>query len=111
VTPDASITDALDEMSKKGMGMTAIVDADYRPLGIFTDGDLRRLLETSGDVRAISIAQGMSANPQQIKPEVLAVDAASIMDERRISQILVTDDAGVLIGAVNMHDLMTAKVI
>lgn len=111
VTAAASITQALDEMSRKGMGMTAIVNEDNVAIGIFTDGDLRRLLETTGDIRGLSIEQGMSRNPQHISPEVLAVDAATTMDERRISQILVADEAGKLVGALHMHDLMTAKVI
>lgn len=111
VTASASMTQALDEMSRKGMGMTAIVNENNVAIGIFTDGDLRRLLETTGDIRGLSIEQGMSRNPQHISPDVLAVDAATIMDERRISQILVADEAGKLIGALHMHDLMTAKVI
>lgn len=111
VTASASMTQALDEMSRKGMGMTAIVNENNVAIGIFTDGDLRRLLETTGDIRGLSIEQGMSRNPQHISPDVLAVDAATIMDERRISQILVADEAGKLVGALHMHDLMTAKVI
>lgn len=111
VAPSATITEALDEMSRKGMGMTAIVNPNGVAVGIFTDGDLRRLLESTGDIRGLSIEQGMSHHPQHISPDVLAVDAATTMDERRISQILVADDAGKLIGALHMHDLMTAKVI
>lgn len=111
VAPSASITEALDEMSRKGMGMTAVVNEQGIAVGIFTDGDLRRLLESAGDIRGISVAKGMSSNPQHISPDVLAVDAASTMDERRISQILVADATGTLVGALHMHDLMTAKVI
>ena len=111
VDKSASITGALDEMSRKGMGMTAIVNAQGQAIGIFTDGDLRRLLESAGDVRGLSVLEGMSKNPLQIKADVLAVDAARLMDERRISQILVCDDNDKLIGALHMHDLMTAKVI
>ncbi|MCD8517431.1 MAG: KpsF/GutQ family sugar-phosphate isomerase [Burkholderiaceae bacterium] len=111
VAPSAKITDALDEMSRKGMGMTAIVNDQGIAVGIFTDGDLRRLLESTGDIRGLTVQSGMSHNPQHIGPDVLAVDAASTMDERKISQILVADNAGKLIGALHMHDLMTAKVI
>lgn len=111
VAQSATVTEALEEMSKKGMGMTAILDQQGRAIGIFTDGDLRRLLESSGDVRGLPVVKGMSRHPQQIKPDVLAVDAASLMDAKRISQILVSDEAGTLIGALHMHDLMTAKVI
>jgi arabinose-5-phosphate isomerase len=111
VGPSASMTEALAEMSQKNMGMTAVVDNQGVAIGIFTDGDLRRLLETAGDIRHLTIEQGMSANPRHIDADVLAVDAATIMDERRISQILVSDNTGRLIGALHMHDLMTAKVI
>jgi len=111
VAPNATLTQALDEMSKKSMGMTAIVNDDGVAIGIFTDGDLRRVIETAGDIRALGIQQAMTASPQHIGADVLAVDAATIMDERRISQILVKDEAGKLIGALHMHDLMTAKVI
>lgn len=111
VSPNASMTEALAEMSQKNMGMTAVVNDQGLAVGIFTDGDLRRVLETAGDIRHLTIEQGMSANPRHIDADVLAVDAATIMDERRISQILVSDNTGKLIGALHMHDLMTAKVI
>jgi len=111
VNQSATMTQALEEMSQKNMGMTAIVDDAGIAIGIFTDGDLRRLLESAGDIRGLTIEQGMSANPQHISADVLAVDAAGIMDEQRISQILVSDETGKLIGALHMHDLMTAKVI
>lgn len=111
VCASASITQALEEMSRKGMGMTAIVDEQGIATGIFTDGDLRRLLESAGDIRGLCVEQGMSRNPHHIYPDMLAVDAASLMDERRISQVLVADETGKLIGALHMHDLMTAKVI
>ena len=111
VTEDASVAQALMEISKKGMGMTAVVDHNGRAVGIFTDGDLRRLIEAQGDIRQVPIKSGMSPSPQHISPDVLAVQAASIMDERRISQLLVADDTGRLVGALHMHDLMTAKVI
>lgn len=111
VPPSAKITAALDEMSRKGMGMTAIVNDQGVAIGIFTDGDLRRLLESAGDIRELSVQAGMSHHPQHISPDVLAVDAATTMDQQRISQILVADDVGKLIGALHMHDLMTAKVL
>ena len=105
------MTEALEEISQKNMGMTAVVDDAGMAIGIFTDGDLRRLLESAGDIRSLTIEQGMSANPRHINADVLAVDAAAIMDEQRISQVLVSDETGKLIGALHMHDLMTAKVI
>lgn len=111
VALSASMTEALAEISRKGMGMTAVVNDAGVAVGIFTDGDLRRLLESQGDIRALSVEQGMSRDPQHLGADVLAVDAASLMDERRISQVLVADQTGKLIGALHMHDLMTAKVI
>jgi len=111
VSEGATISQALEEISRKGMGMTAVIDSNGHAIGIFTDGDLRRVLEARGDVRGLAVREGMSASPQHIASEALAVDAASIMDERKISQILVAGADGKLIGALHMHDLMTAKVI
>jgi arabinose-5-phosphate isomerase len=111
VAQEASVAQALMEISSKGMGMTAVIDDAGRAVGIFTDGDLRRLIEARGDIRQVSIKAGMSPSPQHISPDVLAVQAASIMDERRISQLLVANESGQLVGALHMHDLMTAKVI
>ena len=111
VTQSASVFEALEEISRKGMGMTAVIDSDGRAIGIFTDGDLRRLIERKGDVRKLTVADGMSTNPRHIQPEALAVDAAVIMDSHKLNQMLVSDDQGKLIGAVHMHDLMAAKVV
>jgi arabinose-5-phosphate isomerase len=111
VTQTASIFEALEEISRKGMGMTAVLDADGRAIGIFTDGDLRRLIERKGDVRNLTVAEGMSRNPRHIQAEALAVDAAVIMDSHKLTQMLVSDEQGKLIGALHMHDLMTAKVV
>jgi arabinose-5-phosphate isomerase len=111
VTQTASIFEALEEISRKGMGMTAVLDADGRAIGIFTDGDLRRLIERKGDVRNLSVTEGMSRNPRHIQAQALAVDAAVIMDSHKLTQMLVSDEQGKLIGALHMHDLMTAKVV
>ncbi len=111
VTENATIAEALLEISNKGMGMTAVLDSQRRAIGIFTDGDLRRLIESKGDIRQVPINVGMSPSPQHISADVLAVQAASIMDEGRISQLLVANESGQLVGALHMHDLMTAKVI
>ena len=111
VTQSASVFEALEEISRKGMGMTAVIDSGGRAIGIFTDGDLRRLIERKGDVRMLTVADGMSLNPRHIQPEALAVDAAVIMDTHKLNQMLVSDDQGKLIGAVHMHDLMAAKVV
>ena len=111
VAQSASVFEALEEISRKGMGMTAVIDSGGRAIGIFTDGDLRRLIERKGDVRKLTVADGMSLNPRHIQPEALAVDAAVIMDTHKLTQMLVSDDQGKLIGAVHMHDLMAAKVV
>ncbi len=99
------------EMSAKGLGATAVVDADDRVLGIFTDGDLRRLLEQGVDLRTKTAGDVMHASPCVISRHALAVDAADLMESRRITSVLVVDDAGRLCGAVNSNDLMRAKVI
>lgn len=105
------IPDALVEMSHKGMGMTIVVDDKTRPIGIFTDGDLRRLISRYGDIRPLTVADGMTKNPKCVSPNALAVEAATIMDASRLSQILVVNDTRLLLGALHMHDLLAAKVI
>jgi arabinose-5-phosphate isomerase len=111
VKPDALLTDALLEISHKGMGMTAIVDDAGRPVGVFTDGDLRRLIEKVQDFSKLVIRDVMHPNPRRVHPEQLAVDAVAVMEEFRINQMLVTDADGVLVGALHIHDLTRAKVI
>jgi arabinose-5-phosphate isomerase len=111
VKPDALLTDALLEISHKGMGMTAIVDDAGRPVGVFTDGDLRRLIEKIQDFSKLAIRDVMHPNPRRVHPEQLAVDAVAVMEEFRINQMLVTDADGVLVGALHIHDLTRAKVI
>ena len=111
VAPKVSIFRALEEISAKGLGMTVVVDSDGRPEGIFTDGDLRRLIERRGDIRHLTVNDGMTRTPRFIIPDALAVEAAQKMDELRLNQMLVLDSNGVLIGALHMHDLMAAKVV
>ena len=111
VPQDAPLFRALEEISAKRMGMTAVVDAAGRPVGIFTDGDLRRLIESQGDVRGLPVAAGMSRNPRSIGPDALAAEAAQIMDTLRLNQMLVVDAQGELLGALHIHDLMAAKVV
>ncbi|MFT3733866.1 MAG: KpsF/GutQ family sugar-phosphate isomerase [Rhodocyclaceae bacterium] len=111
VSPDASFADALLEISRKGMGMTAICDDQCKLLGVFTDGDLRRLLERTGNISGLSIADVMNHSPRCITPEALAAEAASIMEQLSITRLLVTDADGILVGALNTQDLMKAKVI
>lgn len=111
VKASASMAQTLEEMSRKGMGMTVIVDDHGAPIGIFTDGDLRRLLEQRGDIRHLCARDGMSPSPKFIDANMLAVDAATTMDHRKITQMLVCSADGQLVGALHMHDLMAAKVI
>ncbi|HZV63898.1 MAG TPA: KpsF/GutQ family sugar-phosphate isomerase [Telluria sp.] len=111
VTADVTLPAALLEITRKGMGMTAIVDADRRPIGVFTDGDLRRLIEQVQDFGKVVIRDVMHANPRRVHPEQLAVDAVAIMEEFRINQMLVVDADDKLVGALHIHDLTRAKVI
>lgn len=111
VMSGASLTDALLTMSKKGMGMTAVSDVSSRLLGILTDGDVRRLFEQGVDVRALTINDVMRASPRTIAADVLAVSAVEMMQTHHISQLLVVDATGVLIGALNIHDLFAAGVM
>ena len=111
VGPDASFSALMREMSAKGLGATAVVNADGQVLGIFTDGDLRRLMERGQDLRALSAADVMHPQPSTIAQDALAVEAAELMELRRITSVLVLDDQGLLCGALNSNDLMRAKVI
>ncbi|MES2832329.1 MAG: KpsF/GutQ family sugar-phosphate isomerase [Pseudomonadota bacterium] len=111
VTADASLSAALLEITRKGMAMTAVVDDDFKPIGVFTDGDLRRLIEHVQDFSRLVIADVMHAGPRTIGPDQLAVEAVEIMERFRINQLLVADEAGALVGALHIHDLTRAKVI
>ncbi len=110
--PDtATLKQAMLEMTRARMGMTAVLGADRRVRGIFTDGDLRRVLEKISDFGATRVAEVMSANPRVVRPEALAVEAVEVMERHKVNQLLVVDAAGVLVGALNMHDLFRAKVL
>ncbi|MEX0959671.1 MAG: KpsF/GutQ family sugar-phosphate isomerase [Burkholderiales bacterium] len=111
VVENAKLSDAVLEISRKGLGMTAVVGGGRRVIGIFTDGDLRRTLERVGDMRATPVSTVMTRNPRTVRPEQLAVEAVKVMEDAKISQLLVVDEGENLIGALNMHDLMRAKVI
>ena len=111
VRPSASLGELMREMSVKGLGASAVTDAQQRVLGIFTDGDLRRLIEAGVDLRAMQAADVMHANPRTLMASALAVDAAALMEQHRITSVLVTDAAGQLCGALNSNDLLRAKVI
>lgn len=111
VSAGTLVPTALSEMSAKGMGMTIVVNAKRQPIGIFTDGDLRRLIMRCGDIRALNVEQGMTADPKTIPATQLAIKAANTMDKLRLNQMLVVDSNGLLLGALHMHDLLAAKVI
>jgi len=107
----ASFSDLMREMSAKGLGATAVVDEAGQVRGIFTDGDLRRLIERGVDLRASTAAQVMHPNPSTVSADALAAEAAELMELRRITSVLVLDASGQLCGALNSNDLMRAKVI
>lgn len=111
VLPGASFSDLMREMSAKGLGATAVVDGDSKLLGIFTDGDLRRLVEMGADLRDKTAQDVMHGSPVTVEAQALAVDAAELMESRRITSVLVVDGDGRLCGALNSNDLMRAKVI
>jgi len=112
VLPDTSFNDMLREMTGKGLGFTAVADIQGRVLGIFTDGDLRRLFIGRGsDLGALKAADVMRREPHVVSADALAVEAADMMELHRITSVLVVDAKGMLTGAVNSNDLMRAKVI
>ena len=110
--PDtASLREAVHEMSRGRLGMTAVLDAAGRIVGIFTDGDLRRALDKVADFSSAGIAELMTPGPRTIRPEALAVEAVQLMERHKINQLVVVDESDRLVGALNMHDLFRAKVI
>jgi len=111
VALDATLPEAILEITRKRLGMTAVQDPSGKVAGIFTDGDLRRTVEKISNLKAAKIAEVMSPTPHHIRPEALAVEAVELMERHKINQLLVVDDKGVLVGALNMHDLFRAKVI
>lgn len=114
VAPQAELMVLMREISAKGLGMTAVVGDDGRVLGIFTDGDLRRLIERAGDggdLRTLTARDVMHADPHTVREGALAVEAAGLMEASRITSLLVVDDGGLLVGALNSNDLMRVKVI
>ena len=111
VLPQASFSELMREMSRKGLGASAVVDADGAVLGIFTDGDLRRLVEQGQDLRALSAADVMHRQPRTVRADALAAEAAAVMEQHRITSVLVVDAQARLVGALNTNDLMRAKVI
>lgn len=111
VTYRALVREAVLEMTAKKLGMTAIVDDERRVLGIFTDGDLRRLFEKTGDIPAMPVSEVMTRNCTRVQPDCLAAEAVHIMEEKRINALLVVNGENGLIGALNMHDLLRAGVV
>ncbi len=111
VGPEAEFTALMREMSGKGLGATAVTDAEGRVMGVFTDGDLRRLIEKGADLRSLKACDVMHASPRTIRVDALAVEAAEMMEQWRITSILVVDEDARLCGALNTNDLMRAKVI
>ena len=111
VGPGADFNAVLREMTSKGLGLTAVVGEADQVLGIFTDGDLRRLIERGADLRALVARDVMHTNPRRIRDDALAVEAADLMEEHRITSVLVIDAAERLVGSLNSNDLMRAKVI
>jgi len=111
VPEHASLAEALLEMSRKGLGLTAVVNAEHQPVGIFTDGDLRRAFAQNVNVMTAKILDVMHVNPSTIHQDQLAIAAVEIMEQRKINGLLVVDAAGHLVGALNMHDLLLAKVV
>ena len=102
---------ALTEMTKKGLGLTAIINADKQPVGVFTDGDLRRMFAKGIYTNSAKINDVMHHKPNTIHSNQLAIEAVDLMEHKKINALLVVDDAGKLVGAFNMHDLLKAKVV
>ncbi|MBI1943757.1 MAG: KpsF/GutQ family sugar-phosphate isomerase [Betaproteobacteria bacterium] len=111
VPAGATLAEAILEITRKGMGMTAVVDNDRHVIGMFTDGDLRRAMERNVDARTTPIASVMTRSPCTIRPEALAVEAVEAMESRKITQLPVVDASGRIVGALNIHDLFRAKIV
>ena len=112
VKSDATLERAIVEMSSKGMGMTAVVDAAGRVAGIFTDGDLRRCIDRVTDIRKSAVVDVMTRTPRTIAPGQLAIDCVDAMEAApKVTQLLVVDARGVLVGALHLHDLFRARVV
>ncbi|MBK6436408.1 MAG: KpsF/GutQ family sugar-phosphate isomerase [Rhodanobacteraceae bacterium] len=112
VASGSSVSDALIEMTRKGLGLTAVVDGDHLVLGVFTDGDLRRTLDDAEiDLRGTTVDAIMTVRAKTITSEKLAVEAARLMEDFTIHALLVVDSAGKLVGALNIHDLLRARVV
>jgi arabinose-5-phosphate isomerase len=111
VQENTLIKDALLEISRKGLGMTAVVNAQGQLTGIYTDGDLRRTLDLELNIRTTPIVQVMTKNPKTIRPQLLAAEAVALMEEKKINGVIVVDEHQHPVGALNMHDLLKAGVV
>ena len=111
VDPGTSLRDAVIEMTRGRLGMTAVVDAAGLVKGVFTDGDLRRTIEKHSDLNRLRVDDVMTRNPRTVRRETLAAEAVHVMESHKVNQVLVVDERGALVGALNMHDLFRAKVI
>ena len=111
VTPDVRLRDGLMEMTAKGLGMTAVVDENFRPISVFTDGDLRRALDAGADVHATPMRDVVASGCKTIAESALAIEAVNLLEEYRITALPVVDDDGRLVGALNIHDLFRAGIM
>ena len=111
VAPSATLSQLMNEMSAKGLGASAVVDAQDQIMGIFTDGDLRRLIEKGTDLRQLTAGEVMRPHPRVVREAALAAEAAEMMEAHRITSVLVVNAHNQLVGALNSNDLMRAKVI
>jgi len=111
VRPDTLMSEALLEISRKGLGMTSVVDEQDHVIGVFTDGDLRRTLDQSLDVRVTPIGDVMTSHCRTVREDILAAEALKVMEDGKINGLLVVDQEQRLVGALNMHDLLRAGVV
>jgi arabinose-5-phosphate isomerase len=111
VAPDTALAEGLMEVTRKGLGMTAVVDAENRVIGVFTDGDLRRALDRAADLHRTRIGEVMTRHAKTVHPETLAAEAVLLLEKHRITALLVVDQAQHLVGALNVHDLLRAGVV
>ncbi len=111
VQAGTTLAETILEITKKGMGMTTVVDAERRLVGLFTDGDLRRVLARASDPRGLRVDEVMTREPRSVRPEALAVEAVELMERGKSTQMPVVDAEGRLVGALNIHDLFQAKIL
>ena len=111
VNENTLIRDALLEITRKGLGMTAVVNAEGQLIGIYTDGDLRRTLDLEIDIRTTTITSVMNKTPKTIRPQLLAAEAVALMEEKKVNGVIVVDAQRRPVGALNMHDLLKAGVV